>query len=235
PQLTQDDDMRVAHPGHVWFSVAAASSRDKPRRLAVYPLYLYPAPAWGLDLDDWKEGELPVLTAWWSDEAAKWPVAARVKRKDEKGKGDFAALTDLRRLPVKANVKGQDPVQVVVESVTFERRDVMVSHDVKAGQFEKRECLVVRLSFPDGTKPFLALPDGVDFVGSEHHVYTEAGKYTGVFWNVSPEKADALPGLILVPVEEFRNGGEGVRTATIELPKPGDRIRPQPASDKKRP
>jgi hypothetical protein len=64
---------------------------------------------------------------------------------------------------------------------------------------------VGRVRSSDPTKRFFAQLSG-DFVvqGHEHRFYSEAGKYTGVFWNVTESQANALSSLDLVSVDEAR-------------------------------
>ena len=93
------------------------------------------------------------------------------------------------------------------------------------------DCLVVRLRYPttENGKPFFVeLPEGVAD-GYEHRFYTEAGKYTGVFWNVSKEKADQLEFIKIYSVEGAHRKGHHLDP--LSLGAPNTEARPQKPRD----
>lgn len=112
-----------------------------------------------------------------------------------------------------------------MEHVLIEKRKI----EVAAGEFREEDCLVVRLSYPDGSRPFFArLPRELDqqLKGQEHRFYTEPGKYTGVFWPVSEEKALNLKALHVMSVEELKRVSH--HFPNWELGPPSNTNRPDP-------
>jgi hypothetical protein len=217
------DQLRVARPRWAIFSVASSKEPGKPvSGLRFYSLAGYPAPAWSLDFESgWPSKSEPLLSAYWADE--DYPTAAFTLKQGT----HYKTLEDLRDKPVAADVSETEHTTVVVESVTTERRQV----EVRPGQQRKDvDCVVVRLRYPDGTKPFLArLPDEVRPSGEEHMFYVEAGKYTGVFWDVSQETAEKMTSLRLVSIEEAKRNANKV--IGLKLGDPGKTARPDPPRD----
>jgi hypothetical protein len=111
-----------------------------------------------------------------------------------------------------------------VESVRTERRQV----EVTPGRLVPDvDCLVVRLSYPIGGKPFFVqLPETTEVVGYEHRFYTGAGKYTGIFWNVRKDQANVLPHLDLISVAAVLD--RSFRVARLDLGEPNLQNRPPP-------
>ena len=51
----------------------------------------------------------------------------------------------------------------------------------------------------------MRLPGDLHVAGEEHLFYTEAGKYTGIFWDVSKESVKNLPSLELISLKEAKS------------------------------
>ena len=68
------------------------------------------------------------------------------------------------------------------------------------------------------------MPESLGAVGQEHRFYTQAGKYTGIFWNVTKEQAQALKSLTLVSVEAAKK--KAVAVPKLELGAPDTVGRP---------
>ena len=103
----------------------------------------------------------------------------------------FNSVVDLVNRRVEF-VEPDEKVPVVIESVKHERLTIDRKEPPdfnKSSELEKDvDCLVVRLRFPPG-KPYLVqVPESLGTVGQEHHFYSAAGKYTGIFWNVTKEQ-----------------------------------------------
>jgi hypothetical protein len=190
--------------------------------LRVQMLGHYPAPAWGLHVRGWRRGPRPVLDVWWTEEDKRLTPAVSLEKGIE-----FKSLSDLTQKTVRASLTETTQTDVTVESVLIEPRPVQIA----PGQFSENEkdCLVVRLSYPDGTKPFFAqLPTDVAeaLKGHEHRFYTETGQYIGIFWPVREQEAQKLNSLHLISVEELKRISHHVPNWELALP---DTTRGRPA------
>jgi hypothetical protein len=229
PAATKNTALRVARPRFVWFNIA---TKDAPGKLAsaglrFYPLADYPAAAYSLDLPEWTKGKESVVDAWWTEDA---PVDCAILR-PENGK----RLMDYKQqaVPVR-RTNPNEPTGIVVESIAYERRNRV---ELKPKQFKDDvDCVVVRLRWdpdPDKTRAFFAmLPDevwGTDAdkkvvpPSMEHRFYLEAGKYTGVFFNLSPDKLKTLDKLILYSVEGAKVKAHKLTNVTVGVPNADDR------------
>src|SRR5262249_49100870 len=84
--------------------------------------------------------------------------------------------------------------------------------------------LVVRLSYPADKEPyFVQLRDWEG--GQEHRFYTEAGKYTAVFYPMTEEQAKEQTAL-LVSVEDFKKKALTLKEGRLKLGAPNDSPRP---------
>jgi hypothetical protein len=124
-----------------------------------------------------------------------------------------------------------DRTRVVVESIAYERRALQLKPDEKAKP--DVDCVVVRLRWdPDvekGKAFFALLPEELQATGAEHRFYLEAGKYTGIFFNVTKEKLQSLERLTLYSVEGAKLKAHKVTGLTIGIPNTDDR--PQKPQD----
>ncbi len=215
----------LGRPPFVWFEVSAKGAAGKPagggRRF--YPLADYPAPAYAVELPEWQRDQEPVLDVWWTQDA---PPDCGVLRA-ENGK----RLTDYQQEPLEVRtLNGGDATRIVVESIRHEKRNHV---EYQPGKFrDDMDCAVVRLRWdPDAAKGkafFALLPDG-KATGWEQHIYLEAGKYTGVFFNVSAERLKALDYLTLYSVEGVK--AQANKVPGMQLGVPNDRARPAPIVD----
>jgi hypothetical protein len=80
----------------------------------------------------------------------------------------------------------------------------------------------------NGKAFFALLPEGAA-TGWEQRIYMEAGKYTGVFFNVSEARLKALDYLTLYSVQGVK--AKANKLTGIELGRPKDRGRPKEISD----
>jgi hypothetical protein len=219
PPVPFNVSLRQVHPSFVWFHVAPGSEPERRLTgLRFMPLADYPAPAWDVQVADWPGGQRTVLDV--SMLEADPPVARKLVRGS-----DFKELEDLAALTVKASPsEREEPVGVRVEGVRQERRQV----EVRPGKVvDGVDCLVVRLSYPPGGQPFFVqLPGEAGAIGHEHRFYTEAGKYTGIFWNVRKDQADALQRLDLISVAGALE--KAFRVENLDLGVPNMQFRPPP-------
>lgn len=215
-------------PGMIWMSLRSTlQPGGEPQvvsGLRFNPLYHYPAPAWGLYVKDWPRSHRPVLDVWWTEEDKPLIPAVTLERRRE-----FQNLADLFQKTVRANLTETTQTDVTVESVLIEQRKV----EIAPGKFrENEDALVVRLSYPDGNKPFFAqLPQEIaqELKGQEHRFYTESGKYTGIFWPVSEEVALQLRSLNVMSVEELKRISRHI--PNWELDPPDGNNRPDPLGE----
>jgi hypothetical protein len=80
----------------------------------------------------------------------------------------------------------------------------------------------VRLAF-DADSACLVDPaslSGLRIGGHEHRLYSQAGKYTGLFWPVNPPELQRLAGLGLIALDQFRGQAEKQNTLEIKLGQP---------------
>jgi hypothetical protein len=220
--------LQQVRPRLALFQVRPQGKEGAPLALRFGNLAGYPAPAWGLDVAGWPRGAAPVFDAWWSDDDLHavdddHPYARILKR-------DVHFDLGANHRPVRAKLgPGEWTDEVVLESVRIERRDV----ETRPGVVERDiPCLVVRLRHPAG-KPFLVQVRrtvGLEqrfFTGHEHRFYSEANKYTGVFWGWTEEELRKELNLELISVEGFKKTASHVR---LEPGQPDTRARPQPVN-----
>ena len=208
--IGRENSVVMTRPHFVWFraSVPGAPNKTVPG-LRFYPLANYPAPCYRLDYRHWPEGVAPQLDVWWNDR--KLPEGDLVIRPDDK------PLTQLVERSVEVQPLGQKKrTTVVVESITQERRPVVLQPGDKATK--EVDCLIVRLRYPADEEPFFVqLPPGTN-VGAEHRFYTEAGKYTGIFWNVSAATAEEMKSLTIYSVTGVLNEAHHVGPLDLKAP-----------------
>jgi hypothetical protein len=220
--------LQVVRPKFVWFNVSTRDAAGKlpPGGLRFYPLWDYPAPAYSIDLREWIQGKESVLDVWWTEDT---PPDCGILR-PEGGK----RLVDLKPHELEVRPTGQaDRTRLVVESIAYERRTV----ELKPNEKPKPDvdCVVVRLRWdPDPAKVkafFAMLPDELEATGAEHKFYLEAGKYTGVFFNVSKEKLQSLDRLTLYSVDGVKAKAKEHMVNALPLGVPNGNDRPQKLQD----
>ena len=195
-QPTERGTILQYRPSFVWFDLAAKEA-PPPLALRWHNLERYPAPAWQVSAGAWKSGA-PTMAATWLGDRAAPPVARELPRDPAKSLAEN--FTD-----VKAAVEA---AEVVVESVQMEKRWVAKTPtDPKTEQ----PCLVVRLRYPKG-KPFLARLGRIDAPYEEHRLYTDADKYTGIFWPVTEAQAKDFT-LQLISLEAVKRAAAESGTA----------------------
>ena len=167
----------------------------------------YAAPAWSVNVPFWPPREnatepaKPVIDVWWTRDFPE-TFATPVRR---------ASNTDLASaFKGKVQVGAGATNTVEIEDVRVEERTL----EAEPGKTRKVNCLIVRLSYPRG-KPVMIFLDGIEAQGYEHHYYTQAGKYTAIFWEMNEDKARKLKGLQLVSLDKLKS--DDARTSHIEL------------------
>ncbi|MGL4554666.1 MAG: hypothetical protein ACRC33_26165, partial [Gemmataceae bacterium] len=89
------------------------------------------------------------------------------------------------------------------------------------------KCLVVRLRYKPGTGPFFVKLGTGDWDGGQAHRYfLDAGKYTGVFWPVTPAKLKALREMTAYSVAELKRSSQS-QPIDLGTPRNGN-VRPEP-------
>lgn len=193
-------------PRLAWFEVRPQNSNERIA-VRVGDVYGYPGPAWGVNVPYWPsrenatEAAKPMVDVWWTQhfpETFATPVARTA--------GTDLASSFKGKVQVGAGVENT----VNIEDVRIEERTL----EAEPGALRKVSCLVIRLSYPRG-KPVQVYLKGPEPKGYEHHYYTQAGKYTAIFWEINEEKARKLEGLNLVSIDKMK--GDDARTSHIEL------------------
>jgi hypothetical protein len=208
--------LQQVRPAFVWFEVKAPGA-SQPLWLRWTNLEKYTAPSWKFDIGRWPSlpGDViarPVVDAWWISDRSVPPIARTLKRDTGKTlEQDF----DNRKVEI-------EDEEIIIESVQIEKRSVSISPRDKKDDVS---CLVVRLRHKTG-KPVVAQLSGISTQGIEHRLYSEADRYTGIFWPVREEQTQDLA-LQLISLESFKkiashgqlkNLGEPVLADTIPVP-----------------
>jgi len=169
----------------------------------------YPAPAFSYRVADWptRPGTgaalKPTVRAWWS--ADRDPPAAAALDKGH----DFTDPRDIRDVALLANDQ-----EIVIESVRVENHPVAVRPPGDSRQL--RPCLVVRVKTSANNPVYVRL-QGITPAGAEHRFYTQAGKYTAIFWPVTrDEMILSLRRIEIVSLAAFKRDAQA-RNAFIEL------------------
>jgi hypothetical protein len=195
--------------------------KAEPPSLRYYRLADYTAPAWGLDVKPWVRDARPALEAFWSE--GKPEVAGTLERPKHFG-ADLAVTPGAATVQVQLNKKRLGEVRLL--SLTTEKRPV-------EGSKEPVDCLVVRLTFPEGMPVMVQLPGDSDHAnsgGQEHRFYSKAGKYTGIFWPITQQEAQQrIHSLNLISLDGFREAAvESRQYVRFELGRPDNEPRPSP-------
>ena len=190
-------------PHFVWFRTSIPGEVNKTvPGLRFFPLANYPAPCYRLDYLHWPDRAAPKLDIWWNDR--KLPEGDVVIPENDQ------PVTQLIEQPVTVQSK------VVVESVVQQKLPLVLQPDDKAPT--KVDCLIVRLRYPPDQGPFFVqLPQG-KYDGAEHRFYTEAGKYTGIFWNVSETTVKELKSLTVYSVAGVLKEAHHVGPLDLKVP-----------------
>jgi hypothetical protein len=213
--------------GHVTPSLVLFQVRPRDDRkgqtssLRSYALSNYTARAWGVDVKPWDQAQQPVLEAFW-DQGPLDRHTAGVLRRGQHFSEDLQVLPESNSLEVQLSKGERGSVRLL--SLKVEKHWA----DTWDGKRQEFSCLVVQMSFPRGRPVLAQLPNFSG--GQEHRVSTEAGKYTGLFWEMTPQQAQqAVESLNLISLTGFREAalaaGQHVR---IELGVPDNDPRPNP-------
>jgi hypothetical protein len=216
----QGGTVQQVRPTMAWFQVAPADGMAAlPPRLKLTTLADYPAPAWGLEVASWPNKAVPVVSAWWveKDLPPAYPLTKDVDFKK-------SPLEILNKDVSAWRIDNETQARVTIESVKHERRRVEVRPNEPKNDVD---CLVVRLSYPAGEDPFFVqLPDRT--LGQEHRFFPEAGKYTGIFWSLTPEQIDSLRAIHVMSAAEFKKKAQSIPKLDLGAA-PEDRFdRPMP-------
>jgi hypothetical protein len=192
--------LQQVRPVGLWMELETAEIKPTPPLgLRWGELAGYPAPAYAVDVAEWpvvrdsKKPARPIVRAWWNWDERQAGFADRI----EKPAGaDYQSAFRNQTRQLSPDAEGK----VVIESIQVETRPI----ETRPGVVETRPCLVVRASYPRGRQPIWVELDGLRPQGWEHHFYTDACKYTGIFWTVTEEATKDLKGLLLFSVDKFK-------------------------------
>ena len=217
PDKGGTERLQQVRPRLAWFRLGAQDYEHPEAAFSVrwHERIFYPGPVWQFDVPHWVAdpgGEglaTPILKAWWRDPQTKL-LPAGVFRLDPPGL--------VQGLPRDVQVEGDKTVRI--ESLDTEDHHI---EDRPGEPPQVKSCLVVRLAFPKNS-PYLVDPAGivgVETVGYEHRLYTQAGKYTGLFWPVNQPQLQKLSSLNLIALDAFRDEAEQQKNAVeIKLSRP---------------
>jgi hypothetical protein len=227
PEESGPGEIRQVRPLMAWFRLGAEDVKDPESRFMTRwrERIFFPGPVWQFDVPGWirdPAGEkyaMPVLKAWWIDPEGKLGPAPELR---------FNPPGDLRELP--RAVPLDQGRTVTVESIGLEDHRVEVAPGEPT---QIKRCLVVRLEF-SGDRPCVVDPAsflGLEITGHEHRVYSQAGRYTGLFWPVNEPQFQRIAGFSLIDLREFRSQAEKQHTLEIKLgqPRVEDRVPAPPA------
>ncbi|MFO0890561.1 MAG: hypothetical protein U0790_15635 [Isosphaeraceae bacterium] len=210
------NEIHQVGPGFAWFQLGADLVEHPERQFMTRwrERVFYPGPVWQFDVPRWIPGPAgeriatPILRSWWSGPESK-PEQAAELRFDAPGRpGDLPRELRLGERNV-----------VTIESIGLEEHLV----EVLPGLSQPKRCLVIRLDFSSGHQCIVdpASLRGLQDVRHEHRIYTQAGKYTGLFWPVPPAEFQRMAGLALVDLEQFKEqAGKKRDTMRINLGQP---------------
>jgi len=214
-----DVPLRQAKPRLTWFDLNADGNQPPAAySLRWHEQIKYPAPAWLLEVPPWVEdpakGEpaKPILGAWWSKPDSE------LQSRDV----PFVVNAHEYRSKLPQSVKNEGDT-VTIEGLDIEEHKV----EARSGAPPQNErCLVIRLSFPKD-RPYIVDPvrvrlAGLGIAGYEHRLYTQANKYTGLFWPVIAEELSQLKGLNLISIADFQKQAKTLEysIADMKLPVP---------------
>jgi hypothetical protein len=215
--------VQIVRPSWAWFEVADPKRSGQTAPLRVLSLAGYPAPAWGLQVEDWPLDTEPTLQTWWT-------------REDLGRRGILSRTWDLKpgyslrdvHEVVLEKLSAQDAV--VLESIRVEPCKVPLpqsnSEELKPRQIE--QCLVIRLRYPPGSGPYFVRPEGLlPTDGQAHRFYQAAGKYTGIFWRPdNPARIADVKTLHVFSIAELKRH-DNTRSKSLKLGKPDEvNVRP---------
>jgi len=209
--------LQQVKPRRAWFRLdaedvehpeAAFSMRWRER---IY----FPGPAWHFDVPRWIDAPAggglakPILKAWWRGPETE---ILRAHAFPFNPPGDPGVLPRSREV--------EDGKTVTIESLGIEDHHV----EVQPGEpLQTQPCLVIRLALPENS-PYIVDTERLTelkIVGYEHHLYSRASKYTGLFWPVNQPKLEKLSGVSLIALDAFRNQAKKEKcTLEIKLPPP---------------
>jgi hypothetical protein len=215
--------VQQVRPEWLWFEVPQARAGSRMPHLYVTPISKYPAPAWELDVASWEPRNAPVkLKSWW------------LGNLPNRSHGRLAQGAHFRVPLAVANLNWKidvPPGSVTLESLTIEQQVIRVQEE---SFHDQKECLVVRLRYPPDQGPFFVHWPGWEH-GEEHRFYTEAGKYTGLFWLPTGEfikemVQKRLTSLDLYSVAELKKDEKTLHPEDLNLGEPSELWRrPAPA------
>jgi hypothetical protein len=114
--------------------------------------------------------------------------------------------------------------KVQIESMLVEQHKVP---STGGGPLTNEWCLVVRLRYTKG-HPVWADVEGLNIPGRKHLFYTDLGqygKYTGIFWPVTPGEARKVKALKVMTVDELM-GSNSTRKLELNMNPPNRSPRP---------
>jgi hypothetical protein len=214
-RTAKDGTLKQIRPGWAWFEIHGAGPGGVLPTQRCYALPGYPAPAWGVDVPRWPPNAGATVETWWLEEQ---PTATGALRRGTHYSDTLDKLQTAVKVPPGEVVLG-DVRAVPNRTVTARATSVQLVT-------RSAPCLVVQLRYPPGQRIFVKKPKVA--MAAEHHFYTEANKYVGIFWDVTADQARSLEKLELMSVDTLKRQAteKGYHAAPHALGEPTERGRP---------
>jgi Mg-chelatase subunit ChlD len=180
-----DDTLRQVQPGFTWLEVRGPGPNSRAVPVRWGNVSGYPAPAFQLEALSWTFGAVPQLDAWWITD----PVP-EIRRTVKPQPGEY---------------RTEDGARFTIENVSY---DELTLETVPGRKPKVTGCLVVRGSY-DADKPVLVQPIDLkrptDKTLSQHLLFSEPGKYTGIFYPVTRDQVENSSfSLGFISIEAFK-------------------------------
>lgn len=192
----------------------------------------YPAPAWSIDVAKWPKTQLPGGTVTTGTSLAK-PVVRAWFHPQQPAKGLLLERGHAFASPFavenkRITLSGQE---FILDSIALEDHPVEVKapRPDQQAKVAVQKCLVVRITHAAGSPVWVRL-HGLPHGGEEHHFFTKANKYTGIFWPVTADQANqVLQSIEVISLADFKKSAQDFNYAiTLDSTY-------EPRSDSKRP
>jgi hypothetical protein len=215
------DPLRQLKPRWTWFQLGAQDLANPGSAIALRwrERALYPAAVWQLEVPQWPADPAgaglarPIFKSWWWDSDRTLPGVEAFERDDTEST---------------QKIRVENNQMVTIEDINLENHLV----EVQPGEPpQTRNCLVIRLEYPKDSPYFIAPGpfNGVDTAGYEHRFYSQAGKYTGLFWPVNRSQFERIRKFQLVSLNRLRAEAAKQKNAVdINLAEPRANVKPPP-------
>jgi hypothetical protein len=181
--------LRQWHPGFTWLELSGADGKRPDQTVTWGRDWNLPAAAFRVETPDWPIKRASKTTVWY------WPEPRDELLTHEKLYGRASVPVGQIKSRVPSGRLSADPV---IDAALWEERDIAAP----GGSRVKEKCLVIRVRHAKDRPVFIALDPERTAVGSEHHYFPGAGRYTAIFYNL--DKLE-IAHLLVFDVEAFKD------------------------------